>query len=69
MVERKWVNTEPGVLALSGTDFRIVYSPSKYLGDFLLMQGDRRMFSYSTIIEAKRRAEGKQAELEEIGLE
>lgn len=69
MAERKWFNTEPGVLALVGTDFKIVYAPSNYLGDFLLTQGDRRLFNYYALVEAKRIAEAKQDELEEIGVE
>jgi len=27
MTERNWINSEPGVLALDGTQFRVVYEP------------------------------------------
>lgn len=67
MADRQWTCTEPGVLALVGTDFRIVYSPHAG-GDFALYQGARLRTRTHSLGTAKWGCEGWQSELEEIGM-
>lgn len=67
MMERKWLNTEPGVLALTGTDFRIEYQ-SQATNRFAVIQGSRILIREAFLHTAKATAERAQAELEEIGV-
>jgi hypothetical protein len=67
MTERRWVNTEPGVLALEGTGYRIVCSPHEN-GDFLLMRGERKVMRGHVLAMLKQAAAEKQSELEELGI-
>jgi hypothetical protein len=67
MDERKWVNTESGVLALVGTDWRIEYRPNPN-GDFMLMRGARTLGWFFYIESAKNEAARRQTDLEEIGV-
>ncbi len=67
MTERKWVNTGPGVLVLTGTDFRIEYQ-SHAQNRFAVIQGSRILIREAFLRTAKTTAERAQAELEEIGV-
>lgn len=67
MTKHEWKQTEPGVLVLSGTDFRVVYEPHSN-GDFHLMNGPRSQFRFTILASAKSHAEYRQKELEEIGI-
>lgn len=71
MTQRIWEISEPGVLALLGTDFRIIYSPDDHPSlrfNFLVMQGDCPVQRFPDLDWAKRSAERRQSELEEIGV-
>lgn len=65
--ERKWIQSEPGILALVGTPMRIVYKQSSN-GDFLIMQGDRALYHCWTLGQAKEEAGWRLRSLEEIGM-
>ena len=63
---RKWINTEPGVLQMEGTDFRIVYKGDLTVRLFYGVQ-KRKGWSKPSLYQAKQDAERHQDELEEVG--
>lgn len=66
--KREWIQSEPGILALKDTSFRIVYEPATDGGgDFVLCQGDRRISRHRSLDDAKAGATNRQSDLEEIG--
>jgi hypothetical protein len=63
---RVWSCPEPGILAMLGTRFRIMYMPGELHPDFRLYE-DQRLIARSEIpAELKHVAEKRQAELEEM---
>lgn len=69
-----WRCTEPGVLALLGTRWRIEYAPHSHdyhpsCADYCVYEGRRLHGRAPTLAHAKRAAEEMQRELEQIGAE
>jgi hypothetical protein len=66
MAAREWINSEPGVLALFGTDFRIEYHLHTR-GNFALYEGARLLRRWEYLSLAKDEAEHCCRSLDEMG--
>ena len=65
-VVREWLDTEPGVCVLVGTQFRVRYlTPDS--GEFCVYQGDRLRGWTTSLADAKMDCELFQSELESTG--
>lgn len=64
----KWVNSEPGVLELQGTKWRIVYNPGPDPEQpYRLYRGEQFVNKSPAIFHLKILVHGRQSDLEEIG--
>jgi hypothetical protein len=63
---RRWHNTEPGVLVLTGTRWRIHYRPSQRRPDYELYDDQRPIIGSEWLAPLKQFAIDRQAELDEL---
>lgn len=66
MSERLWEKTEPGILGLLGTDFKVQYEPGHPMGDFHAYQGDRSLGRAATLAFARWVCERRQEDIDAI---
>ena len=64
-----WVVSRPGVLALAGSDFSVVYEPREDGWDFQIMQGERHRSRHMELRTAQIVAECKLQELIALGVD